>query len=331
MVELLAPAGDMQKLNTALHFGADAVYFGGREFGLRAYSQNFTDDEIVEAFKILHGKGKKGYVTVNIFPKDEDFGAIGEFLEFLQQAGADGVIISDLGVARLCLKRAPKLDIHISTQANTLNSYSAKFWQSIGVKRIVLARELNLRQIAAIKQAVGGETEIEVFVHGAMCVSYSGRCLLSNYLSGRDSNRGECVQACRWKFEIREAGRQGEYLALEEDKRGSYILNSKDLCLIRHLKELTGAGVDAFKIEGRMKSEYYVGTVVNSYKKAINDIAAGREFDENLYLELFKTSHRRFTTGFLFDGENTLNPNSSMAVSDYRFAASVLGYDKKEA
>lgn len=205
MAELLAPAGNMQKLNTAIHFGADAVYFGGKNFSLRAFSDNFTEQEIISSLDILHKAGKKGYITVNIYPKDEDFAALKDYLIFLQSAGADGVIISDIGVVELCKKYAPALEIHISTQANTLNSHTAKFWQSMGAKRIILARELSLIQIAAIRDALDDSTEIEIFVHGAMCISYSGRCLLSNYLSGRDSNRGECVQACRWRYEIREA------------------------------------------------------------------------------------------------------------------------------
>ncbi|MDD4003279.1 MAG: U32 family peptidase [Clostridia bacterium] len=328
MAELLAPAGNMQKLNTAVHFGADAVYFGGQYFGLRAFSENFTEQEIIFALDILHKAGKKGFVTVNIYPKDDDFALLKDYFVFLQSAGADGVIISDIGVVELCKKYAPDLEIHISTQANTLNSYTAKFWQSMGAKRIILARELSLKQITEIRNALDDKTEIEIFVHGAMCISYSGRCLLSNYLSGRDSNRGECVQACRWRYEIREAERKGDFLMLEEDSQGSYILNSKDLNLIRHLKELVNAGVNSFKIEGRMKSEYYVGTVVNSYKRALADIEKGREFDENHYRELYKTSHRKFTTGFLFDGKDTQNYESSVAQSDYTFIANVLSYDK---
>lgn len=329
MPELLAPAGNLQKLKTAVHFGADAVYMGGQEYSLRAFSDNFSGEELKEGLIFLHARGKKGYVTVNIFPKNNDFENIGNYLSFLVKAGADAVILSDPGAVDFCKVNFPSLEIHLSTQANTLNKYGAKFWEKAGVKRIILARELSLNDIAEIKGYLNKDTEIEVFVHGAMCISYSGRCLLSNYLSGRDSNRGECVQACRWNYEIREVSRDGGYLTLEEDKRGSYILNSKDLNLIRHLDKLAKAGVSSFKIEGRMKSEYYAGTVVNSYKRAIDDLKNGKPFNEELYSELYKTAHRDFTEAYI-SGENqkTQNYQSSKAESGYEFTANVLGYER---
>jgi putative protease len=330
--ELLAPAGNLSKLYTAIHFKADAVYFGGKNLGLRAFSDNFTNEEILSAFKFLHKKGKKGYVTLNIFPKNSDFEEIKDFLQFLNEAEADGVIISDSGVIDLCKKICPSLDVHLSTQANTLNKYAAKFWEREGVKRIVLARELSLKEISEIRQYLDKDTEIEVFVHGAMCISYSGRCLLSNYLNGRDSNRGECVQACRWEYDIKEHSREGGFLTIQQDGRGTYILNSKDLNLIRRLEELTRAGVNSFKIEGRMKSEYYIGTVVNSYVRALEDIKQGRPFNENLYEELYKTGHREYTEAF-YEGQGksgTVNLKSSSAVSDYEFIASVLGFDNEK-
>lgn len=330
-IELLAPAGNLTKLHTAVHFGADAVYFGGKNFGLRAYSDNFSNDEITQALEYLHLKNKKGFVTVNIFPKNADFGEIKEFLQFLSQAKADGVIISDSGVLNICRKYCPSLEIHLSTQANTLNKYAAKFWENEGVKRIVLARELSLAEISEIRQYLSDSTELEAFVHGAMCISYSGRCLLSNYLSSRDSNKGQCVQACRWEYDIKEHNREGSFLTLSEDDRGSYILNSKDLNLIKRLKELSQAGIYSFKIEGRIKSEYYVGTVVNSYRRAINDLKENKPFDESLYNELFKTGHREFTQGFI-DGDNgdNINLKSSNAISDYAFTAFVLGSDEQK-
>lgn len=330
MAELLAPAGNMAKLKTAVHFGADAVYFGGRQFGLRAFSDNFSQEEIIQALDFLHSRGRKGYVTVNIFPRNEDFEQIKDYLRFLEDAAADAVIVSDPGVVSLCREVAPALPIHLSTQANTLNKYSARFWADAGVKRIVLARELSLEEIRQIRDFIGDSAELEVFVHGAMCISYSGRCLLSNYLNGRDSNRGECVQVCRWRFDIREHGTQGDWLTMEEDARGTYILNSKDLNLIRHLKPLLEAGADSFKIEGRMKSEYYVAAVVNSYRRALDDALAGRPFDEKLYDELKKAAHRKFTTGFLLgERKDSVNLESSTPRSEYDFVAAVLGYDER--
>ena len=318
-MELLAPAGNFDKLVTAVHFGADAVYFAGKQFGLRAFAGNFEDDEIVSAMKYLHEKGKKGYVTLNIVAKNSDFEHIDKFLRLLVEAKVDGVIVSDVGMIYYLRKNFPMLNVHVSTQANVNNIYSAKFFADMGVSRIVLARELNLKQIKEIAQSLEGKVEIEAFVHGAMCISYSGRCLLSNYMSGRDSNRGACVQACRWGYTIREVNKTEEY-PIEEDERGTYILNSKDLCMIKHLKELEKAGVCSLKIEGRMKSDYYVASVVNAYRRALD----GGYDMAKLEDELEKTSHRRYTTGFYFDSDDKEYLSSSMPIQTAEFIAKVV-------
>lgn len=318
-MELLAPAGNFDKLITAVHFGADAVYFAGKMYGLRAFAGNFEDDEIVKAMKYLHQHGKKGYITLNIVANDSDFKNIDQFLELLVRAKVDGVIVSDTGMIFYMRKNFPSLNVHVSTQANVNNSYSAKFYADMGVTRIVLARELSISQIKEISRAVGDKVELEAFVHGAMCISYSGRCLLSNYMTGRDSNRGACVQACRWNYTIREVNKSEEY-PIEEDERGTYILNSKDLCMIAHLKELEEAGVTSLKIEGRMKSDYYVASVVNAYRRALdnkNDL-------QTLETELEKTSHRRYTTGFYFGSDDKEFLETSMPIQTAEFTAKVV-------
>lgn len=317
-MELLAPAGNFEKFLTALHFGADAVYLAGNRFGLRAFAGNFSDEEMQEAVKIAHSFGKKVYITLNIIAKDEDFDGLKEYLEFLQDIKVDAVIVADIGVMEFVRKYAPKIDIHISTQANIINSYTAKFFADLGVKRLILARELSLEQIKNLRKNLPKEVEIEVFVHGAMCMAYSGRCLLSNYLTGRDSNHGECVQACRWKYYVREVSRDDE-LEVQEDEKGSYIFNSKDLNMLSHLQELKEAGVDSIKIEGRMKSSYYVATVVNAYRMAL-DMLPERPTEE-LEKELLKASHRRYTTGFYFDEENRQFQEDSMPVQNSEFVA----------
>ena len=316
MVELLAPAGTFLKLKTAFKFGADAVYFAGKKFGLRAFAGNFEDDEIEKAVNYAHSLNKKVYITVNILAHEADFDGLKEYIEYLDKIGVDAVIVADVGIIKLIRDVAPNLDIHVSTQANVTNSYSAKFFQDMGVKRIVLARELSIEEIKKIHEAVP-DMELEAFVHGAMCISYSGRCLLSNYFTGRDSNRGACVQACRWEYTITEKSRQGQQFPIEEDERGTYILNSKDLCMIKHLKELEEAGVCSFKIEGRMKSEYYVACTVNAYRRAIN----GEDVDIS---ELEKSSHRLFTTGFYFGEKDKECFTSSSPVQTHEFMALVL-------
>lgn len=326
-LELLAPAGNFSKLKTAVYYGADAVYIGGKSFSLRAFSDNFTDEEIVEAVKFAHGKNVKIYVTVNIFAKNSDFEKAAEYFRFLERAKVDAVLITDVGLISLCKKVAPELKIHLSTQANTLNKYAVKFWGELGLERVVLARELSLSEIKEISE-FNPETQLEAFVHGAMCISYSGRCLLSNYFNGRDANRGECVQACRWQYELREKSKNGEFFPIEEDERGSYILNSKDLNMIEHIDEMAEAGVCSLKIEGRMKSEYYLATVINAYRRAIDEYyKIGGKYKENkmFYDELLKTNHRVFTTAYML-GENkeTVNYSDSQSAGEKQFIATVL-------
>ena len=318
-MELLAPAGNFDKLLTAIHFGADAVYFSGKQFGLRAFAGNFSDDEIIEAMQILHASHKKGYVTLNIVAKNGDFENIDQYLSLLTKARVDGVIVSDIGLIYYIRKNFPLLNVHVSTQANINNYQSAKFYADLGCTRLVLAREMSINEIKEIRAKLPKEVEIEAFVHGAMCISYSGRCLLSNYLTGRESHRGACVQACRWKYFIREESRDDEY-EIQEDERGTYILNSKDLCMIEHLKELEEAGVVSLKIEGRMKSDYYVASVINAYRRAIDE----RNSMEELKDELEKTSHRRYTTGFYFGSQEKEYLASSMPVQTAVFIAKVV-------
>ena len=327
-IELLAPAGDMEKLKTAFYYGADAAYIGGKNFSLRALAGNFNDSEMRSAIEYAHERGKKIYVTVNIFARNDDLTAAEDYFKFLNKAGADGVIISDAGLIAVCKTVAPELPISLSTQANTLNHKAVEFWKGQGVKRIILARELSLNEIKEIREKVP-DIELECFIHGAMCISYSGRCLLSDYKTGRSSNRGECVQACRWNYEIREKGSSGAYMEIEEDDRGTYILNSKDLCLIRHIKELADAGVCSFKIEGRMKTEYYLATVINAYRRALDVFYKTGENikDEYFIRELEKTAHREFTTAYLLgDNDRTENFDDSQSKGTRKFIASVLDY-----
>ncbi len=326
-LELLAPAGNFSKLKTAVYYGADAVYLGGKSFSLRAFSDNFSDEEIIEAVKFAHGKNVKIYVTVNIFARNSDFGKAADYFRFLENAGVDAVLITDVGLISLCRQVAPRLKIHLSTQANTLNKYAVKFWGDLGLERVVLARELSLADIKEISDYCP-ETQLEAFVHGAMCISYSGRCLLSNYFNGRDANRGECVQACRWQYELREKSKGGDFFGIEEDERGSYILNSKDLNMIDHIDEMASAGVCSLKIEGRMKSEYYLATVINAYRRAIDSFyKIGDKYKENrmFYDELLKTNHRVFTTAYMLGGnDGTVNYSDSQSAGEKQFVANVV-------
>ncbi len=333
-VELLAPAGNFSKLKTALYYGADAVYLGGKNFSLRAYSNNFTNEELKSAVEYTHALNKKVYVTVNIFARNADFLELADYFKYLQEINVDAVIVSDPGVISICKQVAPKLPIHLSTQANTLNKYSAKFWVESGVKRLILARELSLNEIGEIYDAVSGDAEIETFIHGAMCISYSGRCLLSNYFSKRDSNRGECVQACRWQYDLRETSKGGEFYTIEEDDKGTYVLNSKDLNMIDYVSEMVNSGISSFKIEGRMKGEYYLATVINAYRRAIDAYyEVGESYKQNpLYLtELKKTFHRAFTTAYMLgDNDDTVNLTGSQSNGNSKFMANVLGYDEQK-
>lgn len=325
--ELLSPAGDMNKLKTAFYYGADAVYIGGKSLSLRALAGNFTEQEILEAVDYAHSLNKKVYVTVNIFARNYDIESAEKYFKFLESANIDGAIISDTGLIYLARTVAPNLKINLSTQANTLNYKTVEFWKNLGVSRVILARELSKEEIAEIHTRVP-DIEIETFIHGAMCIAYSGRCLLSDYRTGRSSNRGECVQACRWQYEIREKDSECGYLEMSEDERGTYIMNSKDLNLLDYIPELVGAGVCSFKVEGRMKSEYYLATVINAYRRAIDDcFANGKEYNKNpLYQsELDKTAHREFTTAyFLGANDRTVNYNDSQSKGTHKFIANVI-------
>lgn len=328
--ELLAPAGNMEKLKMALIYGADAVYLGGKSFGLRALGGNFSREELREAMEFTHALGKKAYVTVNVFPHNEDLAALPDYLDYLQQIGTDAVLAADLGVFSLARKNFPKLELHVSTQANITNYLTVEAWKDLGASRVVLARELSCQEVREIRDKTS--VELELFVHGAMCISYSGRCLLSNYFTGRDSNRGACAQSCRWKYALVEETRPGKFFPIEEDERGSYILNSKDMCLLPYLDEVFRSGVDSLKLEGRMKSVHYVASVTKAYREAIDDCWANLECYEprEAWLEeLEKVSHRPYTTGFFFGkptSEDQIYGTSSY-IQTSEFVGLVLDYD----
>lgn len=319
----------MQKLKTAMHFGADAVYAAGKRFGLRAYADNFSDEELLTAVSLVHSLGKKFYVTINIYPDSAELEGIAKYAQYLESINADGAIISDLGVFSRVKKAAPKLALHVSTQANVTNSAAANVWAELGAKRIVLARELTVSQIAEIRKDLPGGVELEAFVHGAMCIAYSGRCLLSSYFTSRGGNRGECVQCCRWEYDIVEKSR-GMSLPIMEDARGTYILSSRDLCMIEHLDKLIDAGVTSFKIEGRVKSEYYVAGAVNAYRRALNDALGKRPFDGSLAVELKKISHRGYTTGFYL-GDDGGDAGEMKPSATHSFIAAVVRGGESEA
>ena len=333
-IELLAPAGNMEKLKMAIIYGADAVYLGGEKFGLRASAGNFNIEEIKEAVKFVHEKGKKLYVTVNIIPHNEDFIGLPEYLKELENAGVDAILFSDPGVYLAAKDSVPNMELHLSTQANNTNYRSAEFWHKLGVKRIVLARELSFEEITEIVEKSTKDLEFEAFVHGAMCMSYSGRCLLSNYMVGRDANRGECAHPCRYKYYLVEERRPGQYMPIEEDERGAYIFNSKDLCMIEYIPELVKAGITSFKIEGRMKSAYYVASVVRAYRMAIDSYLANPDsyvFKQEWLEEFSKASHREFSTGFFNNKPDSSGQvyDSSAYVRDYAFVGLVLDYNKE--
>ncbi len=330
-LELLAPAGNLEKLRFALEYGADAVYLGGKAFGLRAYGGNFDTKQMQEGLAFAHARGKKVYVTVNIIPHNQDLLELPEYIRELSDIGVDAVIVSDPGIFAMVRQVAPEMEIHISTQANTTNWASAAFWKAQGASRIVLAREVSLAETAEIHEKA--QVELEAFVHGAMCISYSGRCLLSNYFSEtRDSNRGECIQACRYKYRVVEEERPGQYYPVEEDERGTYIFNSKDLCLLPFIPKMVEAGITSFKIEGRMKSAHYVATVTGVYRQAIDAyLAEGENYyvRPEWYQELEKISHRPYTTGFSVgrpSNEDQVYAGSSN-IQSHEFIGLVLDYD----
>ena len=330
--EILAPAGSLSKLKFAFTYGADAVYVGGESFSLREAAENFTTDELREGIKYAHARNKKVYITANILPHNKDIDEFKTYIKKVADMGADAAIISDLGLFDIARSVAPDLDIHISTQANNVNYASANAWYKMGAKRIIVARELSIEEIKEIRQNIPDDLELECFVHGAMCISYSGRCLLSNYMTGRDSNQGACAHPCRWKYFLMEEKRPGEYMPVFENERGTFIYNSKDLCMIRHLKELVDAGVSSLKIEGRVKTEYYVATVTKAYRDALDDVMAGKPFREENYFELEKVSHREYTTGFFFGrpGGSEQIYTSSSYKRMYDLVGIVTGYDKEK-
>ena len=332
-LELLAPAGDMEKLKTAVRFGADAVYFGGEMFSLRAGAGNFSVPEIEEAMEWLHANNARGYMTINIYPHNGDILPLRDYIGKIRHIPVDAFLVSDPGVMGLIKEQIPDAEIHLSTQANTTNYLTARFWAQQGVKRIVCAREMSLEEIKVMRAELPENIEIESFIHGAMCISYSGRCLLSNFMAGRDANRGACTHPCRWKYALVEEQRPGQYYPIEEDGYGSYILNSRDLCMIDHIPDLAEAGVYSLKIEGRMKSMYYVATVVTAYRAAIDSYLSDPEnyvFDTKYYDELCKASHREFTHGFYYNKPTDKDQNylTSDYTRDYSFIGLVRETDE---
>ncbi len=333
-VELLAPAGNLYKLKIALKYGADAVYIGGEAFSLRTAADNFTPEEMKEGIEYAHQMGKKVYITANIIPHNRDLDKMEKYFKEIYELGADAVLVSDLGAFNLCKKAAPNLEIHISTQANNTNYATVQSWHAMGAKRVVLAREMTLEEAREIKDNISKECELEVFMHGAMCVSYSGRCLLSNYMTARDSNYGACSHPCRWNYALMEERRPGEYMPVFENERGTFIMNSKDLCMIEHIPELIASGVSSLKIEGRVKSEYYVATIVGAYRKAIDayyENPQKYEFNPMWLDEVKKVSHRDYYTGFFFGIPDTGAQiyGSSSYIRECDIVGIVLDYDEK--
>ena len=331
-VELLAPAGSLEKLKMAIMYGADAVYLGGEEFGLRANADNFTREDLITGLEFAHKRGKKVYVTMNIIPHNDDFPGMPNYVREITELGVDAIILSDPGVYALVKEISPEMEIHLSTQANNTNYMSAKFWYDHGVKRIVLARELSINEISEVRKNIPSDLELEIFVHGAMCISYSGRCLLSNYMTGRDSNRGLCAHPCRWQYHLVEEKRPGEYFPVYENERGTFIFNSRDLCMIEYLPQIINAGVTSLKIEGRMKSAYYVATVVKAYRQALDSYYENGDnykFNQKWLEEVSKASHREFTTGFYFEKPSSKCQiyNTSSYIRDYEFIGLCLEYD----
>lgn len=333
--EVLAPASSLEVLKTAVYYGADAVYIGGEMYGLRAKAKNFSKEDMAEGIRFAHEHGKKVYVTANITAHDRDLEGVQKYFEELKEIDPDALIISDPGVFQIATEICPEIDIHISTQANNVNYRTFRFWHKLGATRVVTARELSIKEIADIDAHIPEDLEIETFVHGAMCISYSGRCLLSNYFTGRDANLGACTHPCRWKYAVMEESRPGEYLPVYENERGTYIFNSKDLCMIDHIPELIEAGIDSFKIEGRMKTALYVAVVARTYRKAIDDYLK----DEKLYREnlpyyreqIAKCTYRQFTTGFFFGKptHETQIYDSNTYVKEYTYLGIINGQNSE--
>lgn len=335
--ELLIPAGSLEVLRTAVTFGADAVYIGGEAFGLRAKAKNFDIEEMKAGIDFAHERGAKVYVTANILAHNDDLAPAKEYFTELAEIGPDALIISDPGMVMLAKEYCPRIEIHISTQANNTNYLTCRFWHEQGAKRVVLARELSMAEIKEVRKQIPAGMEIECFVHGAMCISYSGRCLLSAFLAGRDANKGECTHPCRWKYAVVEETRPNEYMPVYENERGTYIFNSKDLCMIGHIPELVDAGIDSFKIEGRMKTALYVAAVTGAYRKAIDtyfeDEKRYREHIPQYLEEVAACTHRNFTTGFYFGkpNEETQIYDSNTYEKEYTYLGTVLGVDETGA
>ncbi|WP_369282402.1 U32 family peptidase [Oscillibacter sp. GMB15532] len=298
--ELLCPAGDMERLKMAVAYGADAVYLAGTSFGMRSFAGNFSDGELADAVEYAHSRGVKVHCTVNTVPRNDEVASLPAHLETLQSAGVDALIAADMGVFALAGKYAPQCQRHVSTQAGIANYESARAWHDLGANRVILARELSLEEVREIRTKTPSALEVECFVHGAMCVSYSGRCLLSNYMTGRDSNRGSCAQPCRYQYALMEEKRPGEYFPVFEDEQGTYIMNSRDMCMIDHLDDLCAAGVDSLKIEGRAKSAYYAAIVTGAYRRCLDAVGAGEPIDPVWRDEVDHVSHRRYSTGFFY-------------------------------
>ena len=326
-LELLSPAGDMERLKMSVLYGADAVYLAGTDFGMRAFAGNFTPEELPLAVKYAHDHGVKAHVTVNIMPRNDEIAQLPAYLERLDDAGVDALIVADLGAFMLAGKYAPHCQRHISTQQSIANYECAQSWFDLGAQRVVLARELNLEEVRTIRQKVDPKLEIETFGHGAMCVSYSGRCLLSNYMTGRDSNRGACAQPCRYQYALMEEKRPGEYFPVYEDEKGTYILNSRDMCMIDHLKDLMDVGVDCIKIEGRAKSSYYAAIVTGAYRHCIDAVTAGKEVDPVWRDEVDHVSHRIYSTGFYY-GEPGQYVHNSRYIREWQICAAVESCDE---
>ncbi len=326
-IELLSPAGDMERLKMSVLYGADSVYLAGTSFGMRSFAGNFTPEELPLAVQFAHEHGVKTHVTVNTMPRNDEICHLPAYLEQLDDAGVDALIVADMGAFTLAKKHAPHCQLHISTQQSIANYECAAAWYDLGAKRVVLARELSLQEIAEIRQKVPKELEIETFGHGAMCVSYSGRCLLSNYMTGRDSNRGACAQPCRYQYALMEEKRPGEYFPVYEDEKGTYILNSKDMCTIDHLKDLMDVGIDCIKIEGRAKSAYYAAIVTGAYRHCIDAVAAGREVDPVWRDEVEHVSHRVYSTGFYFGYPGQYTENSRY-LREWQICAKVESCDE---
>lgn len=333
-IELLAPAGDLERLKTAFVYGADAVYIGGEIFGMRSAAKNFNKEDMAEGIKFAHERGKRVFVTVNIIPRNEEFEQLEAYLKELDEIGVDAVIVSDPGVFSVVKKVIPNMEIHISTQASTTNSFAASFWYNQGAKRVVMARELSFKEIKELRDNTPEDMDIEAFIHGAMCMSYSGKCVISNYTTGRDANRGACAQSCRWKYTLVEEQDNGEYKKVLDDVDAEFFFNTKDMCMIEYIPEIIESGINSFKIEGRMKTAYYVATTVRAYRMAIDEYLKDPEnwkFNPMWLEELKKGSHRHFSTGFYLDKTSTKDQNyeSASYVRNYDFIGVVRGHDEE--